>query len=101
MLFRSRARPKAEVPGYGTVGYDLAYGGNFYAVLPLAEFGLPFERERKDDILAAGLALMDVINAEPPVHPEDPSIRGCHAWMLSILVRCTHKERCGRIERAG
>ncbi|WP_240554366.1 proline racemase family protein, partial [Streptomyces niveiscabiei] len=62
-----------------TVTYDLAYGGNFYAILPLDEFGLPFDRARKDDILRAGLELMEAINSEEePVHPEDPSIRGCH-----------------------
>ncbi|MEU6968590.1 proline racemase family protein [Kitasatospora aureofaciens] len=75
---------KIEVPGYGTVGYDLAYGGNFYAILPLAGLGLPFERERKQDILDAGLALMAAVNAGPdrPVHPEDPSINGCHHVQL-------------------
>ncbi|MEU9043295.1 MULTISPECIES: proline racemase family protein [unclassified Kitasatospora] len=75
---------KIEVPGYGTVTYDLAYGGNFYAILPLAEFGLPFERERKQEILDAGLAMMDAINAGPdrPVHPEDPSIHSCHHVQL-------------------
>ncbi|MFF2353597.1 proline racemase family protein [Kitasatospora sp. NPDC058115] len=75
---------KIEVPGHGTVTYDLAYGGNFYAILPLAEFGLPFERERKQDILDAGLALMEAINAGPdrPVHPQDPSIQSCHHVQL-------------------
>ncbi|MGW1957290.1 proline racemase family protein [Streptomyces sp. NPDC001920] len=62
-----------------TVTYDLAYGGNFYAILPLDQFGVPFDRSRKDDILRAGLSLMAAINAEDePVHPEDASIRGCH-----------------------
>ena len=28
-----------------TVTYDLAYGGNFYAILPLEQFGLPFDRD--------------------------------------------------------
>ncbi|MEG3630292.1 proline racemase family protein [Streptomyces poriticola] len=70
---------KAALPDGRTVTYDLAYGGNFYAILPLAEFGLPFDRSRKEEILAAGLSLMAAINAEgEPVHPEDPSIRGCH-----------------------
>ncbi len=68
---------KAVVPGYGTLGYDLAYGGNFYAILPLESVGLPFDRARKDDILAAGLALMDAVNAtDRPVHPEDERIGG-------------------------
>jgi proline racemase len=75
---------KATLADGRTVTYDLAFGGNFYAILPLDEFGLPFERERKDDILAAGLALMDAINAgSPPVHPENPTINGVHHVYLA------------------
>src|ERR1700754_5108423 len=67
-----------------TVTYDLAFGGNFYAILPLDQFGLPFTRDRKDDIPAAGLALMDAINSEaPPVHPENPTINGVHHVYLA------------------
>ncbi|MET8826988.1 proline racemase family protein [Streptomyces sp. NPDC004610] len=75
---------KATLADGRTVTYDLAYGGNFYAILPLAEFGLPFDRARKDDILAAGLSLMDAVNGGPerPVHPEDPSIHGVHHVQL-------------------
>ncbi|MEU5770708.1 proline racemase family protein [Streptomyces asoensis] len=70
---------RATLPDGRTVTYDLAYGGNFYAILPLSEFGLPFDRARKDDILRAGLSLMEVIDSQGgPVHPEDASIRGCH-----------------------
>jgi proline racemase len=68
-----------DVPGLGPVTYDLAYGGNFYAILPIERVGLPFDRERKNDILTAGLALMAAINeSQRPVHPEDPGIAGCH-----------------------
>lgn len=74
---------KAVLPDGRTVTYDLAYGGNFYAIAPLAQFGLPFERARKDDILAAGLALIDAVNAQdPPVHPADPGISGLHHAQL-------------------
>ncbi|MDW4910578.1 proline racemase family protein [Streptomyces sp. ADMS] len=75
---------KATLADGRTVTYDLAFGGNFYAILPLDEFGLPFERERRDDILAAGLALMDAINADSaPVHPENPTINGVHHVYLA------------------
>jgi proline racemase len=68
-----------EVPGIGPVTYDMAYGGNFYAILPIERVGLPFDRDRKNDILAAGLALMAAINdRHRPVHPENPEIAGCH-----------------------
>ena len=55
---------QVEIPGYGTVAYDLAYGGNFYAILPLDRLGLPFDRARKDDILRAG----DVVTIEPGLY---------------------------------
>ncbi len=68
-----------KVPGLGEVAYDLAYGGNFYAILPIESVGLPFERSRKQEILDAGLAVMAAINdRDEPVHPRDPGIRGCH-----------------------
>lgn len=77
--FSDRLDAQVEVPGYGTLTYDLAFGGNFYAVVDLDDLGLPFERERKDDLLKAGLAIMHAINeTDEPVHPERADIRGCH-----------------------
>ncbi|MFF4234111.1 proline racemase family protein [Streptomyces sp. NPDC001820] len=74
---------KAVLPDGRTVTYDLAYGGNFYAIAPLAEFDLPFDRTHKDEILAAGLSLMTAVNdGGAPVHPEDPAITGCHHVQL-------------------
>lgn len=68
-----------DVPGYGEVRYDLAFGGNFYAVVELDDLGLPFDRKAKQQLLDAGLAIMDAIDASArPVHPERPDIAGCH-----------------------
>jgi len=73
-----------EVPGFGTVGYDMAFGGNFYAIVDLAELGLPFDRSRADDLLRAGLAVMDAVNEQDrPVHPERDDIDGCHHVYLA------------------
>ena len=67
-----------EVKGLGTVTYDMAYGGNFYAILPLEQLGIPFDRSEKDRILQAGLDIMAAINeTDRPVHPEDSGISGC------------------------
>ncbi|MEU3448100.1 proline racemase family protein [Streptomyces thermolilacinus] len=76
---------EVKVPGFGTVRYDLAYGGNFYAFVPLDALGLPFDRSRKDDLLAAGLAVMDAVNAaDRPVHPENPQITGLkHVYLAA------------------
>ncbi len=68
-----------EVPGLGAVEYDLAFGGNFYAIVSLEQIGLPFDRAHKDELLKAGLSIMAAIEeAGSPVHPIDPTIRGCH-----------------------
>ncbi|MGR6743126.1 proline racemase family protein [Microbacterium sp. F1-18] len=68
-----------DVPGFGPVPYDLAFGGNFYAIVRLDDLGLPFDRARKDDLLRAGLAIMAAVDeADDPVHPIDTTIRGCH-----------------------
>ncbi len=67
------------VPGYGDVVYDMAFGGNFYAIVELEKLGLPFDRAAKNELLAAGLAIMDAVNlADMPVHPENPEIAGVH-----------------------
>ena len=67
------------VPGYGTVPYSMAFGGNFYALVDLDDLKLPFDRARQQDLLAAGLAFMDAINeTAPPKHPLLPGVEDCH-----------------------
>jgi proline racemase len=70
---------RVKVPGLGEVRYDLAYGGNFYAMVELDEIGLPFDRAEKQRLLDAGLSIMAAINDQArPTHPENPEIAGCH-----------------------
>jgi proline racemase len=72
------------VPGFGEVRHDVAFGGNFYAILGLAELGIPFERAEKQRILDAGLAIMAAIDEQDrPVHPTNPEIFGCHHVYLA------------------
>ncbi|MFG2001843.1 proline racemase family protein [Spirillospora sp. NPDC048911] len=83
--FSLRQDAVVKVPGLGEVRYDMAYGGNFYAITELADLGLPFDRARKDDILKAGLDIMAAINEQDrPAHPADPLIGGCkHVQFLA------------------
>lgn len=68
-----------EVPGVGTVPYDMAFGGNFYAIVDADALGVEFDRANGDEILRRSLAMMAAINAsDEPVHPTQPAIRGCH-----------------------
>ena len=36
-----------EVDGFGAVRYDIAFGGNFYAIVDLDDLGVPFDRAAK------------------------------------------------------
>jgi proline racemase len=81
--FSERLDASVDVPGLGTVPYDMAYGGNFYAMVQLDHLGLPFDRGETRRLLDAGLAIMTAINDEDrPVHPERPDIAGCHHVQL-------------------
>jgi proline racemase len=82
------------VPGLGAVRYDIAYGGNFYAFVSLAELGLPFERAAKQRLLDAGLAIMAAVNEQNPVvHPERADINVCHHVYLEAPDSTTRHSR--------
>ena len=62
----------------GGVPYDMAYGGNFYALVEASAAGLAVDAARSDELIARGLEIMAAINeADRPVHPEDERIAGC------------------------
>lgn len=68
--FVDRLDARITVEGIGEITYSVAFGGNFYALVDLDEVGLPFDRARQADILAAGLSIMNAINEQaPPQHP--------------------------------
>lgn len=58
--------------------YDMAYGGNFYAILPAAAVGLEVDPAHAPRLIERGLQIMAAINERArPVHPEDERIAGC------------------------
>jgi proline racemase len=70
---------RVDLPGHNKIEYDIAFGGNFYAIVDLAQVGLAFDRAQQQNIAEAGLAIMAAINtSRRPVHPESPDINGCH-----------------------
>jgi proline racemase len=52
---------------------DIAFGGNFYALVPVGEV----DPEKADEYIRHGAEIMAAVNEDPPVHPEDPRIAGC------------------------
>jgi proline racemase len=72
-----------EVDGLGAVTYDMAYGGNFYALVEAAAAGVAPVPEQSAALIDVGARIMEAINRSArPVHPEDARIGGCHHVVL-------------------
>jgi proline racemase len=81
--FLHEADAAVEVPGLGSVAYDMAFGGNFYALVDAASVGLAPVPEQAQALIDTGQEIMAAINAAaPPVHPEDERIQGCRHVVL-------------------
>jgi proline racemase len=73
-----------EVDGIGPVRLDLAWGGNFYAIVPAADVGLRVRPERHDELVAAGLTIMRGVNEQLDfAHPEQPDVADCRHVILT------------------
>jgi proline racemase len=60
------------------LSYDMAFGGNFYAILSADSAGLEVDPARADELVERGLEVMTAINSsDRPEHPSDPRISGC------------------------
>jgi len=66
---------RVAVDGLGEVPYDMAFGGNFYAIVEAASVGLAVDPAGAEELVDAGARIMAAV--EPPVHPEDERIAGC------------------------
>lgn len=68
---------KVDVPGLGTVPFDLAYGGHFYALVPASRLGLRLVPGEAARLIEAGERIRTRIEAEVPlIHPERPQAKG-------------------------
>jgi proline racemase len=70
---------RVTVPGLGQLTLDLAWGGNFFAVLPAAAVGLDIQQRSHDEIVTTGLTVMAAVNEQLSfAHPEQPDVDECH-----------------------
>jgi proline racemase len=76
--FVSALDAEVEVDSLGTVAYDMAFGGNFYALIPAASVGLEPVPANSQQLIDRGLEIISAIDASArPVHPLDEAINGC------------------------
>jgi proline racemase len=68
-----------DVAGLGPVTCDVAFGGNFFAIVDAASVGLEVDAASSARLVEAGLAVMEAVDAtDRPVHPDDARIAGVH-----------------------
>ncbi|MBL8705779.1 MAG: 4-hydroxyproline epimerase [Rhodospirillales bacterium] len=68
---------KIDCPGLGELTYDIAYGGNFYAVIGSQPNLRDMDQLSAGDILRLSPILRKAINEKVQVqHPTDPTIKG-------------------------
>ncbi len=76
--FLAASNMKASSPLMGELTVDVAYGGNFYAIIDVQENFPGMEHFTAEQLIAEGRALREDINRKYSfVHPDDPSIQGC------------------------
>ncbi|MCA0014193.1 proline racemase family protein [Mesorhizobium sp. B292B1B] len=75
---------KIELPGYGAIGFDIAYGGAFYALADCHQFGLEFGRDRVRDFVDAATALTERLKSGFPLsHPDHTDLAFLYGTILT------------------
>ncbi len=73
-----------DVAGMGPLVVDLAWGGNFYAIVPASSVGLRVEPGAHDQLVRAGLAIMEAVNDQLEFsHPEHATVDYCRHVLLT------------------
>jgi proline racemase len=66
-----------DVEGFGPLVVDIAFGGNFYALVPAERLGIPLLPSSEAELIRLGMAVIAAADAQvAPVHPLDARIRG-------------------------
>ncbi|WP_343079279.1 proline racemase family protein [Ostreiculturibacter nitratireducens] len=104
--FVARMAGKIETQEWGTITYDLCFGGVFYALVDVEQIGLTITPENARELAMRGVALRNLIaEIEPAPHPITPALNGLAYVMFrseepdGALRTCTTL-RPGRADRS-
>ena|ERR1700730_1096397 len=79
---------KVDCPELGELKIDLAFGGNFYAIVDVQENFKGLEYYPSDKLISWAREIRKLINAQDQfLHPENPGINGCShiLWTGAVL----------------
>lgn len=75
---------RIDVPGFGTVTLDIAFGGAFYVILPASRLGLSLAETPLDTLVRAGAAIAEVARASISIdHPAEPDLGFLYGTILT------------------
>ena len=73
--FLYKADVELDVRGVGRLKVDIAYGGNFYAILEADSVGLEVKTENVNEIILMGAKIWQAVNDQVEIHhPQEPQI---------------------------
>jgi proline racemase len=73
--FVMHSQKPVEVPGFGTISVDVAYGGMIYVIVDAESLGFRLDRREARDLVVAGERIkLAAAEQLPAVHPENPGI---------------------------
>ncbi|CDX26366.1 Trans-L-3-hydroxyproline dehydratase [Mesorhizobium sp. ORS 3324] len=73
-----------DLHGFGSIGFDVAYGGAFYALADCRQFGLEFGRNRVRDFVDAATALTERLKADFQLsHPDHSDLAFLYGTILT------------------
>src|SRR6266581_2312041 len=79
---------QVQVDGLGAVTLDVAWGGNYYAILPAGSVGIDVRPDQHDELIRVGLRIIDAVNEQLEfAHPEQPEIAECKHVILTSVDR--------------
>lgn len=82
--FASAFDREVEVPGFGQIRVDIAFGGAFYAILPASRLGLSLMDTPLANLVEAATAITAAIRAGAPiVHPDEPDLGFLYGTILT------------------
>lgn len=66
---------EVDVPGLGRLTVDIAYGGNFYAILPAEAVDLVLDKRNAQAVIDVGVRISEAVSEQVPIrHPLIPEI---------------------------
>jgi proline racemase len=83
VVFLPRKVMEENLPGIALKGdadtvpvtLDIAFGGNFFAIVPAADYGISLAPDNASRLIRLGMEVMEAVNEQVPVqHPELPHI---------------------------